>query len=128
MAAIAQLHMNTGQKLSAGLHIGLILWVMLFDLFSSPDDAIIPEVTEVAIISAQDFAALMTPLAAPAPEPEPTPAPTPAPQAAATRQSPRLAALAPDALRRLVDACAELGLAALVEARCRRSGSNSMYR
>lgn len=61
MAAIAQLQWNTGQKVSAGLHIALILWVMLFDLFSSPENPMIPEVTEVALISAQDFAELTQP-------------------------------------------------------------------
>lgn len=84
MAAIAQLQMNTGQKVSAVLHIALILWVMLFDLFSSPDDLTIPETTDVALISAQDFAELTQPVTpAPAPPPttapEPTPAPTPEP-------------------------------------------------
>ncbi|WP_417599623.1 hypothetical protein [Pararhodobacter oceanensis] len=75
--------LNTGQKLSAVLHIGLILWVMLFDLFNRPEDPFIPEVTEVALLSAQDFDALMQPLTPPpaaAPQPEPTPEPRPEPR------------------------------------------------
>ena len=63
MTAIAHLQMNTGQKVSAALHGGLILWIMLFDLFVTPDDPLIPEVTEVSLISAQDFAALTQPSA-----------------------------------------------------------------
>ena len=33
MAALAQVQMNTGHKVSALLHGGLILWVLVFDLF-----------------------------------------------------------------------------------------------
>ena len=83
MAALAQLHLNTGQKVSAGLHVGLVLWIMLFDLFAAPDDSMIPEVTEVSLISAQDFAALTQP-EPPAPVPTPAPAPAPAPAIAGT--------------------------------------------
>ena len=67
MAAIAHIQMDAGQKVSAGLHIALIAWVMLFGLFTAPDDSSIPDVTEVALISTQDFAELMQP--APAPDP-----------------------------------------------------------
>lgn len=85
-AAIAHIQLNTGQKVSAGLHVGLILWVMLFDLFSSPDDSRAPDVTEVSLISLQDFAEMtqvqeVTPApaapAAPAPRPEPITPPEP---------------------------------------------------
>lgn len=76
--------METGHKVSAVVHGGLILWVMLFDLFSVPDDAIAPAVTEVSLISAAELAALSAPIAPPLvpitpPPPPPPPPPTPAP-------------------------------------------------
>ena len=49
MAALAQVQMNTGHKVSALLHGGLILWVLVFDLFEAPESPIMPEVTEVSI-------------------------------------------------------------------------------
>ena len=56
MARVAQIPLNTGQKASLVLHGGLILWVLVFDLFQAPDSSLMPAATEVAIISAQDFA------------------------------------------------------------------------
>lgn len=76
MATWDQVHLNTGQKASAALHAGLILWVIFFDLFEAPDEPMIPEVTEVSIISSAEFEALSQP--APPPAPAPTPAPAPA--------------------------------------------------
>lgn len=81
MVALAQVPLNTGQKASALLHGGLILWVLLFDLFHAPDEPMMPDVTEVAIISARDFAELSS-AAPPAPAPTPTPTPTLAPEPA----------------------------------------------
>lgn len=72
--------MDTGQKISGVAHIGLILWVMLFDIFSAPDDAASVPVSDVSLISAQDFAALSTPSAPPPAAPEPAPEPEPQPQ------------------------------------------------
>jgi hypothetical protein len=79
--------MHTGHKLSALLHGGLILWVLLFGFYNAPSRDRSPPVTEVALISAEDFAALSAPRAAPAapdpappaPEPEAESAPTPEP-------------------------------------------------
>ncbi len=75
--ALAQ--MNTGHKVSALLHGGLILWIMVFDLFAAPDTPMMPEVTEVAIISSQDFAEMAQSAPPPAPAPEPAPVQTPEP-------------------------------------------------
>ena len=75
--------MHTGHKVSAVLHVGLILWVMLFDLFSAPERDLRPPVTDVSLVSAAEFAALSQPRpAAPpiAPEPAPEPAPAPEPE------------------------------------------------
>ena len=87
--------MNTGHKVSAVLHGGLILWVMLFDLFSAPDRDLAPAVADVSLVSSEEFAALSAPRAAapepvpemapqsvpvPRPRPEPTAAPEPAPE------------------------------------------------
>ena len=67
--------MDTGQKVSGTAHIGLIIWVMIFDIFQAPDRNTAIPVTDVSLISNEDFAAL----SAPRPEPEPEPAPTPEP-------------------------------------------------
>lgn len=78
MAMWEQVQMNTGHKASALLHGGLILLVVFVDLFERPDDPLIPQVTEVAIISAQDFAELTQRAAPPPPAPAPSePAPPP---------------------------------------------------
>lgn len=77
---IRQMHMNTGQKASLVLHGGLLLWVVLVDLFHAPSEPMLPDVTEVSIISSQDFAELVAPpesVAQPAPEPAPVASPTP---------------------------------------------------
>lgn len=78
MSLVGQMHLNTGQKASMALHGGLIAWIMLFDLFHAPDNAPDPAVTEVALVSASDFAA-MTAAAPPPPPSAPAPAPRPAP-------------------------------------------------
>ena len=70
--------MDTGQKVSGVAHIGLIVWVMVFDIFQAPDRNSAIPVTDVSIISSEEFAAL----SGPRPEPEPTPAPAPAPEPA----------------------------------------------
>ncbi len=62
--------LNTGQKASLALHGALVLWVLVFDLFQAPDEPMLPEATEVSIISAQDFAELMNPLPPAAAPPE----------------------------------------------------------
>jgi len=70
--------LDTGQKVSGVAHIALIAWVMLFDLFQAPDTASSIPVTDVALISSEEFAALSAPASAPpppAPEPEPQPQP-----------------------------------------------------
>ena len=82
--------MNTGHKVSAVLHGGLILWVMLFDLFSAPEGGPPPAVTDVSLVSAQEFEALSQPRAV-----TPEPAPTPAPVAPPPRPAPPPPAPAP---------------------------------
>ncbi|MEZ5751453.1 MAG: energy transducer TonB [Paracoccaceae bacterium] len=77
VGAVQGMQWNTGQKASAVLHGGLILWVMLFDLFAAPDDPMIPETTEVTIVTAADFARIMEPQSATTPPPAPEPAPPP---------------------------------------------------
>lgn len=85
--------MDTGQKASAVLHLGLVGWVLLFDLFAAPSNEREMPVAEVSLVSAAEFAALSgaqapepapvpepTPEPMPAPEPEPTPAPQPEPE------------------------------------------------
>ncbi len=88
--------MDTGQKISGVAHLGLITWVMVFDLFQAPDTSLTIPVADVSIISAEDFAALSGQApAAPAPEPitpEPAipeaPEPAPAPEADLTAPDP----------------------------------------
>ena len=77
--------MDTGQRVSGVAHLGLIAWVMVFDLFQAPDSTPRVPVTDVSLISAEEFAALATPGASPpappppAPTTEPEPAPAPQP-------------------------------------------------
>lgn len=71
--------LDTGQKISGVMHIGLILWVMVGDLFRAPDTGMRVPVTDVALISAEEFAALQAPARSPDPAPQPAPQPTPAP-------------------------------------------------
>ncbi|MGY6536517.1 MAG: energy transducer TonB [Pararhodobacter sp.] len=79
--------MNTGQKISVAMHVGFILAVLLTDSFSARPPERQPAVTDVALVSAAEFAALVgepAPAADPAPveaRPEPTPEPTPEPAA-----------------------------------------------
>lgn len=85
IAADIVARMDTGQKVSAAGHVGLILWVALFDVFGAPESESKIPVADVSIISAQDFAALSNPVPAPpapAPEPAPAPAPLPVPEPA----------------------------------------------
>ncbi|MCC1480209.1 hypothetical protein J1C52_00995 [Roseibaca sp. Y0-43] len=78
--------MDTGQKASAVLHLGLVGWVLVFDLFHAPSNDLEIPVAEVSLISATEFAALSAP---PAPAPEPTPAPEPAPTPPPPRPEPQ---------------------------------------
>ena len=75
--------MDTGQKASAVLHLGLVGWVLVFDLFAAPAQERDMPVAEVSLVSAQEFAALSG-AQAPAPKPEPTPEPEPSPEPAQT--------------------------------------------
>ena len=71
--------MDTGQKVSGVAHLGLIVWVMVFDLFQAPDSSLTIPVSDVSLISAEEFAALSGPRPDPAPAPAPEPAPEPEP-------------------------------------------------
>lgn len=74
--------MDTGQKASAVLHLGLVAWVLLFDLFGAPSNKREMPVAEVSLVSAEEFAEMsgaQAPDPAPEPEPEPQPEPEPAP-------------------------------------------------
>jgi hypothetical protein len=125
MAYWDHMHMNTGQKASLVLHGGLIALVLVFDLFEAPDSPMIPEVTEVSIISSQEFAELTqrrapdpapvspqpdsieapAPVAPPEPEarpepitpppPAPPPDPAPVPEPVAEPEPPQAAVVAP---------------------------------
>ncbi|WP_209426467.1 energy transducer TonB [Pararhodobacter sp. SW119] len=83
MALLEQMH--TGHKASAVMHGGLILWVAVFGLISAPSRDRSPPVADVALLSAEEFAALSAPRApapdAATPAPEPAPAPPPAAEA-----------------------------------------------
>jgi len=74
--------MDTGLKISGLAHAGLIAWVMVGGLFSSPDRTRAIQVSEVSLISSEEFAALSAPQATapvptqPAPRPDPQPVPT----------------------------------------------------
>ncbi|MBK1636711.1 hypothetical protein CKO19_13340, partial [Rhodovulum adriaticum] len=58
--------MRTGIYISGAAHLLLIAWVMLAGLFSVPRPAPM-QVSDVSLVSAEDFAALNQPAAAPAP-------------------------------------------------------------
>ncbi|TVS03906.1 MAG: hypothetical protein EA407_05715 [Rhodobacteraceae bacterium] len=89
--------MNTGQRVSGVAHIGLIVWVMVFDLFQVPDSAPRVPVTDVSLISAEEFAALTSPGSAPPPPPDPPPEPEPQPDLApATEPEPEPEIRAPE--------------------------------
>lgn len=97
MATYMPMQWNTGQKVSALLHGGLIASIMVVDLFGVPDAPLVPEVTEVALISAQDFAQLSElPPVPPAPEPVPQPEPAPAPEPEPVTPPPPPEITAPD--------------------------------
>ncbi|MBN2760130.1 MAG: hypothetical protein JXQ79_06500 [Rhodobacteraceae bacterium] len=80
--------MDTGQKASAVLHLGLVGWVLVFDLFHAPSSDLELPVAEVSLISATEFAALSAP-PAPAPEPAPMPVPEPTPPPAQPEPGPQ---------------------------------------
>ncbi len=72
--------MDTGQRVSGVAHLGLIAWIMLGTIFQPRNASLTIPVSDVSIISAEEFAALSGPRPDPAPPaPEPTPAPEPAP-------------------------------------------------
>ncbi|ARE39799.1 TolA protein [Rhodovulum sp. P5] len=56
--------MNTGTYISGGMHLLLIAWVLLAGLFAAPPPKPM-QVTDVTILSGEEFAALMAPAAAP---------------------------------------------------------------
>jgi len=86
--------MNQGVIISGIGHAGLILWLLVGGWFSAPDSLPEVAVTEVSLLSAAEFDALVTtaptapkvvvpkpaPRPKPAPEPAPTPEPAPAPE------------------------------------------------
>lgn len=90
--------MNQGVIISGIGHAGLILWLLVGGWFSAPDSLPEVAVTEVSLLSAAEFDALVTaaptppevalprpaPRPKPAPEPAPTPEPAPAPEPAPT--------------------------------------------
>lgn len=88
--------MNTGQKVSILGHGGIILAVLLADFLASPRVDRTPPVTDVALVSAAEFAAMFgerpAPLPLPQPEleraPEPEPEPEPEPDTAAPITAP----------------------------------------
>ena len=59
--------LDTGTKVSAIGHIGLIGWVMLGGFFSTPENPMTPQVADVSIISGEEYDAMVA--AAPAPAP-----------------------------------------------------------
>ena len=77
--------MDTGTKISGLAHVGLITWVMVGGLFSGSEEPTQVQVSEVSIITSEEFAALSRPPEATAidppepaePEPEPQPEPEP---------------------------------------------------
>lgn len=78
--------MDTGTKISGLAHVGLITWVMVGGLFSGAEQPTQVQVSEVSLITSEEFAALSRPPEAtaiepaePAPEPEPQPEPEPEP-------------------------------------------------
>ncbi|BAQ70255.1 TonB domain-containing protein [Rhodovulum sulfidophilum] len=89
--------MNTGTYISGGAHLGLIAWVMLAGLFEAPPPKPM-EVSDVTILSGDEFAALTAPAAAPKPSQEiappeapslpSSPRPAPAPEARPQRPAP----------------------------------------
>lgn len=71
---------NAGMRASAVLHVGLIAWIVFYDLFEAPQEPMIPEVTAVSLVSAEQFAQMTQAAPPPAPEPAPEPAPAPVPE------------------------------------------------
>lgn len=69
--------MDTGQKVSGALHLGLIAWIMVSDIFQAPDRTPAIPTTDVSLISAEEFAALSSPRSDPVEDPAPQPEPVP---------------------------------------------------
>ncbi|MBN2905145.1 MAG: energy transducer TonB [Rhodobacteraceae bacterium] len=101
--------MNTGTYISGAGHLALIAWVLLAELFSAPAPRPM-EVTDVTILSGEEFAALSAPAAGPtqdvtppetpalprSPRPAPTPERRPEPPAPPAPQEPATPDAAPD--------------------------------
>ncbi|OLS44519.1 hypothetical protein BV509_09300 [Rhodovulum sulfidophilum] len=119
--------MNTGTYISGGAHLGLIAWVMLSGLFDAPPPKPM-EVTDVTILSGDEFAALTAPAAAPTPSQEVdapeapslprSPRPAPAPEARPQRPQPPppQAAAEPDTAPEALEPPAEADVAETVTA------------
>ncbi|MGY6696075.1 MAG: cell envelope biogenesis protein TolA [Roseinatronobacter sp.] len=80
--------MDTGQKVSGAVHLGLIAWIMVSDIFQAPDRTPAIPTTDVSLISADEFAALSNPRADPVEAPAPVTPPAPEPEAAPVSPSP----------------------------------------
>lgn len=79
------MRINSGIYLSGAAHMGLIVWLLIGDLF--PEQSPPAVAAEVSIISGAEFAAMTAPAAAPRPavrpappEPAPVPQPDPTPE------------------------------------------------
>ncbi|GHC47989.1 cell envelope biogenesis protein TolA [Neogemmobacter tilapiae] len=85
--------MRTGTIISASGHVGLILWVLLGDWLFTAHEPVEIQMTDVSVMSSEEFAALTagdqpaapateveTPTQPPVDEPPPTPKPQPEPQ------------------------------------------------
>jgi outer membrane biosynthesis protein TonB len=93
--------MDTGTKISVAGHTGLILWAMVGGLFNAPSPPPAPRASDVSLISAEEFAALQPPAAAPqvsqtAPRRREVAPPEAAPEAAA-REDPAIRPARPEA-------------------------------
>ena len=82
--------MDRGLKISLGMHVGLILAVLLAESLAPPRLERLPDTTEVALISASDFAAMTAPQReeTASESATPTPTPTPAPKAVDRPEAP----------------------------------------
>lgn len=106
--------MKTGLYISGGAHAALILWLLFGSLFLSEPEEDLLQVSEVSILSSEEFAALSAPEAAPVaavapvtspaaparpvapvPEPEPVAPPMPEPEPTPTPVAPEPPEVAP---------------------------------